>query len=354
MYNLENISIEKDDLKKAVLNARAFNPLYVKIKINYGCNLKCQMCKHWRETRELPITMERFKETISELAELGCLKIHFSGGEPLLRPQLPDLVAHATSLGLRVTLTTNGTLIDKEKAKTFIKAGLRGVNISIDSPLRKIHEKVRGADGSFKLTTKAVELFHKYAGKGKLTVRINTVVSRENYFSLATLPELAHQLGANGINLIPVDHHCGEHLSMRKKDIALFNEEIAPYIEKRAQELGVNIADEDAFPFGKNESEVRLGRAGRYAFGYYSKHPCYAPWTHSLIDFNGLVYVCCMTREQIPPLGDLRKQSFKEIWEGAAYQAVRLKMHPPSLKPCQRCDDFIVENKKIWETIGPY
>ena len=114
MYSLETLSDEKDDLQKAVLNARAFKPLYVKIKINYGCNLKCQMCKHWRETRESPIAMQRFKETISELAELGCKKVHFSGGEPLLRPQLPDLVAHATSLGLRVTLTTNGTLIAKE------------------------------------------------------------------------------------------------------------------------------------------------------------------------------------------------------------------------------------------------
>jgi hypothetical protein len=54
-----------------------------------------------------------------------------------------------------------------------------------------------------------------------LTVRINTVVSRENYFSLATLPELAHQLGADGINLIPVDDHCGEHLSMRKERYCL-------------------------------------------------------------------------------------------------------------------------------------
>ncbi|MFN8412429.1 MAG: radical SAM protein [Anaerolineales bacterium] len=354
MYSLETISNEKDDFQKAVLNARAFKPLYVKIKVNYGCNLKCEMCKHWRETREAPISMDRFKQTLTELAELGTKKIHFSGGEPLLRPQLPELVAHATELGMRVTMTTNGTLVTKEKAKAFIEAGLRGVNISIDSPIRKIHEKVRGVEGSFKLTTKAVSLFNKYAHKGKLTVRINTVVSRDNYFSLATLPDLAHELGANGINLIPVDDHCGEHLSMRKKDIALFNEEIAPQIEKRAHELGINIADEDAFPFGRDESEVRLGRAGRYAFGYYSKHPCYAPWTHSLIDFNGFVYVCCMTREQIPPLGDLKKQTFKEIWEGGAYQAIRQKMHPPSLKPCQRCDDFIDENKKIWEMVGPY
>ena len=354
MYDLDQIAIEKEEIRAAVLHARAYRPIYVKIKVNYGCNLKCEMCKHWRETHEPPISMDRFKEVISELAELGCKKIHFSGGEPMLRPGLPDLVEHATSLGIRVTMTTNGTLIDKVKARRLIEAGLRGVNISIDSPIRKMHEKIRGVDGSFKQTVKAVTLFNKYAHKGKITVRINTVVWRSNYQTLATLPELAHELGADGINLIPVDDHCGEHLSMRKKDIALFNSEIAPVIEQRAMELGINIADEDAYPFGRDSSEVRLGRAGRYAFGYYNKFPCYAPWTHSLIDFNGLVYVCCMTREQIKPLGDVRKQSFKEIWEGAAYRQIRLNMHPPALKPCQRCDDFIEENKKIWETIGPY
>jgi MoaA/NifB/PqqE/SkfB family radical SAM enzyme len=298
--------------------------------------------------------MDRFREVLSELAGLGCRKIHFSGGEPMLRPQLPDLMEHATQLGMRVTLTTNGTLIDKARAKRLIQAGLRGVNVSIDSPLRKMHEKIRGVEGSFKQTTRAVALFNRYSHKGKLTVRINTVVGRSNYETLATLPDLAHDLGADGINLIPVDDHCGEHLSMRKKDIALYNAEIAPAIEQRAQELGINIADEDAFPFGRDSSEVRLGRAGRYAFGYYNRFPCYAPWTHSLIDFNGLVYVCCMTREQIKPLGDIRTQSFTEIWEGAAYRQIRLNMHPPALKPCQRCDDFIVENRKIWETIGPY
>lgn len=354
MYKLDQIEADKDELLRAVLNARAYKPLYVKIKVNYGCNLKCEMCKHWRETRETPIPMERFREVISELAELGCQKIHFSGGEPMLRPQLPDLIEYATGLGIRVTLTTNGTLIDKVKAKRLVEAGLRGVNVSIDSPLRKMHEKIRGVEGSFKLTTRAVALFRRYAHKGKLTVRINTVVGRSNYETLATLPDLAHELGADGINLIPVDDHCGEHLSMRKKDIALFNAEIAPVIEERANQLGIGIADEDAYPFGRDDTDVRLGRAGRYAFGYYNKFPCYAPWTHSLVDFNGLVYVCCMTREQIQPLGDIRKQSLKEIWEGELYRRIRLNMHPPALKPCQRCDDFIEENRKIWEMIGPY
>jgi radical SAM protein with 4Fe4S-binding SPASM domain len=354
MFNSEEIQAQKEEMKQAVLHARPFKPLYVKLKVFYGCNLKCEMCNHWRETRESPVSANRFKEVLRELAELGTKKIHISGGEPMLRPQVPELVEQASTLGIRVTMTTNGTLIDKVKAKRLVEGGLRGVNISIDSPLRKMHEKIRGVEGSFKATTKAVELFRRYQHKGKLTIRINTVVSRTNYQTLETLPDLAHELGADGINLIAVDDHCGEILSMRKKDIATFNAEIAPKIAERALALGLIVSDEDAFPFGRTDSEIRLGRAGRYAFGYYDKHPCYAPWTHSLIDFNGNVYVCCMTRERIPPLGNIRNQSFKEIWEGAAYRQVRLKMHPPALAACRRCDDFIEQNKNIWETIGPY
>jgi radical SAM protein with 4Fe4S-binding SPASM domain len=354
MYNPEEIEGRKDQLREAVLQARPFLPLYVKMKVFYGCNLKCEMCNHWRETREPPVSAGRFMEVIAELAEMGTRKIHISGGEPLLRPQVPELVELASALGIRVTMTTNGTLVDKATAKRLVEGGLRGVNISIDSPDRRMHEKIRGVEGAFKATRKAVGYFRRYKHKGKLSIRINTVVSRTNYQTLESLPDLAHELGADGINLIPVDDHCGEILSLRKKDIALFNHEIAPRIAERALALGLIVSDEEAFPFGRSESEVRLGRAGRYALGYYDKHPCYAPWTHSLIDFNGNVYVCCMTRERMPALGNLRDQSFREIWESAAYQRIRLNMHPPALSPCRRCDDFIGENKKIWEMIGPY
>jgi len=220
MYNVDEVEANKDEMRKAVLKARPFKPLYVKMKVFYGCNLKCEMCNHWRDTREPPVSAERFKEVIYELGEMGTKKIHISGGEPMLCLQISDFVELASSLGIKVTMTTNGTLVDKVKAKRLVEGGLRGVNISIDSPIRKMHEKIRGVEGSFKMTAKAVGLFQRYKYKGKLTIRINTVVSRTNYQTLATLPDLAHELGADGINLIPVDDHCGEILSMIQRSLS--------------------------------------------------------------------------------------------------------------------------------------
>src|SRR5258706_10720598 len=205
------------------------------------------MCNHWRESRESTVSAARLNAVNSELAGLGTKKIYISGGEPMLRQQIPEFVEAASSLDIKVTMTTNGTLVTKEIDKRLVEGGLRGVNISIDSPIRKMHEKIRSVEGAFKATLKAVELFRRYQHKGKLTIRINTVVSRTNYQTLKTLPDLAHELGADGINLIPVDDHCGEILSMRKKDIALFNEQIGPKIAQRTLTLGLIIAAEDAF-----------------------------------------------------------------------------------------------------------
>lgn len=349
MYGFDQVAADPEPFRAAVAARTAYKPLYVKVKLNYGCNLKCEMCKHWRETREAPLPIARFRAALTELAALGCLKIHFSGGEPLLRPQVPALTAHATALGMRVNMTTNGTLVDKDLARRLIESGLRAVNVSLDSPDRHVHDQVRGEKGAWKKTTRAIEYLRRYAHKGKLEIRLNTVVSRTNYAGLAALPDLAAGLGVDGLNLIPVDDHCGEHLSLRKRDLEHYNAAVAPALAERALSLGLMRTEREAYPFGHSPADLARARHGRYALGWYDAHPCFAPWTHSLIDFNGQVFVCCMTRDQIPPLGNLRTQSFTEIWEGPGYARIRQLMDPPALPMCRRCDDFLTENKRWLE-----
>jgi len=152
---------------RAVAGRAAYRPAYVKVKLFFGCNLKCAMCNHWRENARAAALDRALPRSAAELAELGCRKIHFSGGEPLLRPHVPELVAHATRSGLRVTMTTNGTLVDKELAKRLAAAGLRGVNVSIDSPDRKLHDRIRGERGAWKKAAQAVRYFRRYATRGR-------------------------------------------------------------------------------------------------------------------------------------------------------------------------------------------
>ena len=351
MYALDEIPADMAAFRQAVAERQPYQPLYVKLKLMFACNLRCEMCNHWRETQPPPLSIERFKEILAELASLGCRKVHFSGGEPLLRPRVPELVEYATSLGLRATLTTNGTRVDKTLARQLIEAGLRSVNLSIDSPNRKVHDCMRGVDRAWKKACRAVGYFRRYAHKGKLTIRINTVVSRTNYASLAGLPEFAKELGADFINLIPVDGHCSQSLLLHRSQIQEFNALIAPQIAERGLALGLIQDESQAYPFGRSSTALKRARKGEYALGWYERHPCFAPWTHSLIDFNGHVYPCCMTRGRMPPVGDVSRESFSQVWNSEPYKVIRQQMLPPMLPACRRCDDFLHENRQLLEML---
>ena len=246
-------------------------------------------------------------------------------------------------------MTTNGTLVDKKLAKQLVKAGLRVVNISIDAPEHKTHDGIRGVEGSWKKTVRALEYFRRYSKKGRPIIRVNTVVSELNYRTLTGMPDFVHRHGADQLNLIAVDGFACEGLNLSKGHIQEFNSEVAPAIARRSLQLGLMGTPDQAYPFGQTPAQVKLARKGLYAFGWYQHNPCFVPWFHSLIDYNGLVYICCMTRERTPPLGDLKKSSFREVWQGEEYGQTRRKAQPLLPPYCARCDNFLLENRTLLE-----
>ncbi|MBR4741859.1 MAG: 12,18-didecarboxysiroheme deacetylase [Desulfovibrio sp.] len=115
------------------------------------CNLKCVHCyAHAQKlTGKDPIDTVQAKAMIADLADYGCPVMLFSGGEPLVREDLVDLAKFATQKGMRAVISTNGTLITKEKAKELKAVGLSYVGISLDG-LEEVHDHFRGVRGAFK------------------------------------------------------------------------------------------------------------------------------------------------------------------------------------------------------------
>jgi MoaA/NifB/PqqE/SkfB family radical SAM enzyme len=347
MYALDEIAAEAGRFREAFALGDGFRPLYVKIKLLYGCNLRCGMCNHWREARPRQLPTARLREILDELAAMGCRKVHFTGGEPALRPDLEDLVAHAAGLAIRPTLTTNGTLFTRARARRIVEAGLRGANVSIDSPDAATHESIRGVAGSFAEAVEGAKNLAKEARRGKLALAINTVVTRLNWATLAGLPRLCLRVGARALRLLPVDEHTGAALRPCAEDIARYNAEVAPLLARRGLEAGVFTSAEEAHPFGRGAGDAASSARGEYALGYYRGRPCYAPFTHALVDHEGRVFVCCMARGE-PLLGSLGEGSFRDAWDGPTWRGVRLAMKGGSkLPPCARCDDFLDENRRI-------
>lgn len=114
------------------------------------CNLKCVHCYAKAQDIEYKdeLTTQQGKELIDDLAEFGSPVILFSGGEPLMRKDLPELAEYARSRGMRAVISTNGTLIDEEMAKVLKRIGLSYVGISLDG-VRQTNDKFRGIPGAF-------------------------------------------------------------------------------------------------------------------------------------------------------------------------------------------------------------
>jgi radical SAM protein with 4Fe4S-binding SPASM domain len=334
--------------KKSVYESSPYKPLFVKIKLVRNCNLRCQMCNHWR-SKEASLDIDFFLRIVDELSTMGCKKIHLSGGEPLLYSDFFTLLQHIKKHGIKVTMTTNGTLITQEKAKLLDSSGLDGVNISIDSPCEAIHDKIRGIKGSFNRAVQGFQFLRKQMTDK--TMRLNMVVSADNYKTISDFPKFAHELGADSIGLIPLGVHTSDVSFFTKGQIEDYNNNIAKIALNEVKKYKLIIDKDDIFLFGNTENSMNDATLGEYGYNYYSKHRCYAIWTHALIDQQGRVSVCCNMKNQ-PIIGNLKEKTFKEIWTGNIYKRLREKEQLPISDICKQCALYKKKNRLMEKWIN--
>ena len=115
------------------------------------CNLSCQHCYSASNFEPAPTELSdtQAKEFISDIAKFGSPVLLFSGGEPLMRPGVLDLIRYAKSQGLRAVVSTNGTLISADLAQSLNQVGLSYAGISLDGATAEINDQFRGVDGAF-------------------------------------------------------------------------------------------------------------------------------------------------------------------------------------------------------------
>ena len=126
--------------------------------VTRACNLKCVHCyAHATEkSTEKELSTEQAKAVLDDLAQFGVPVVLFSGGEPLVRPDLPELADYAVNKGMRAVISTNGTLITKEKAAELKKIGLSYVGVSLDG-MEEVNDHFRKKKGAFKAAMSGIE-----------------------------------------------------------------------------------------------------------------------------------------------------------------------------------------------------
>lgn len=315
-------------------------PRLVFWELTKGCNLRCVHCRATAQELASPLDLPTTDalRIIEQIASYARPILILSGGEPLFRKDLFTLAAHATERGLLVALASNGTLITPEVAAKIRAAGIRRVAISFDGADAATHDRFRGLPGSFEAALRGLRAVQE-AG---ISTQINTTVARHNVEQLPRILEMALELGVDALHtflLVPVG--CGVNIAADQMVPARVYEKVLEWFYQREQEGAIELKATCAphyyrirkqrqvqerraaqtltnSPSGTLEADSRPRVAPAHPHG--SRHPqmgavtkgCLAGSAVCFISHQGEVYPC----GYLPVLaGDLRRQSFAEIWE---------------------------------------
>ncbi len=163
-------------------------------EVTRSCNLACKHCRGEAHPEPYPgeLSTAEAKALIDTFPQVGEPIIIFTGGDPMMRPDVYELIAYATAKGLRCVFSPNGTLITAETARKIREAGIQRCSISIDGADAKSHDDFRAVPGAFEASMRGIELL-KAEG---VEFQINTTVTRDNLQSFKRIFELCERIGA--------------------------------------------------------------------------------------------------------------------------------------------------------------
>jgi MoaA/NifB/PqqE/SkfB family radical SAM enzyme len=262
--------------KYAYLYAKRM-PVLVHFEVTTRCNARCNFCDYWKTS---PAAKERELKSFAEAARFfNPLMITFTGGEPLLRRDLEELVAAvARAVRLKyVTVITHGGMLTPERALSLWHAGINQFNISLDF-LDERHDRARGIPG---LTAKILSTIPKMRERGIDGIRFNTVIKDVNLDQLVPIVHLARELGVGVSFSCYTDMKNGnaEYL-VRHEQLRQLDEVIRELLEFKRRHRGVITS-----------SDYYLRQVPRYFRGEM-REPCLSGLRTIHVDPTGQVRRC--------------------------------------------------------------
>lgn len=287
-----------------------------------ACNLSCPHC--YRDaSKALPdeLTTSEAKTMLQQISEAGFKIMIFSGGEPLLRYDIFELVEHAKGLGLRPVFGTNGTLLNRETVKRLKESGVAAMGISLDSTDAEKHDRFRGVSGGF---DKTIEGMGNCREAG-LRFQIHTTVMDWNYDEIGKITDFAIESGATAHHiffLVPTGRaaHLASGIMKAEK-----YEELLDRIMERQSEVPIELKPTCAPQFMRIARQKGLKM--RFTRG------CIAGIAYCLIGPTGNVQPCAYLDMN---LGNVREIPFTEIWQNnEVFEKLRTMEYSGA---CGRCD----------------
>jgi radical SAM protein with 4Fe4S-binding SPASM domain len=295
-------------------------PLRMDLALTFRCQNNCIHCYAGgpHETDEL--STDQWKRVIDKLHSIGVFILTFTGGEPTLREDLPELLLYAENRGAVTGLITNGRrLKDKSYAEQLEKAGLDFVQVTLESHKPQIHDKMTATKGSWKETLAGI----KNALQTKVYVTTNTTLSKYNASEFLQTMDFIKELGvgAFGCNSLIYSGKAGEISKEFASPLETLNE-LLPKIRDKANQLGLRFLWYTPTQYCRLDP-VKLG------LGVKS---CTAANVNMCVGPNGDVYPC---QSYFESLGNLLKDDWPKIWNNPLSVKLRKREYvEPKCKDC--------------------
>jgi pyrroloquinoline quinone biosynthesis protein E len=298
-------------------------PLAAMGEMTHRCPLQCPYCSNpvalARASDEL--STDEWKQVLDELASLGVLQFHFSGGEPLVRKDIVELVAHATRAGLYTNLITSAVLLDETRMTALAEAGLNHVQISIQGAEPASADRIAGFQGGHAKKLAAARLVRD-AG---IPLTVNAVMHRQNLDQLADIVELSLAMDASRLEVAHVQYY-GWALKNRAALIPTPAQldEATRFVEEARARLKGRLVIDYVIP------------------DYYAERPkkCMGGWAQSFLILSPAGKVLpCHAAESLTGLSfdSVREGSIEAIWRGSP--ALNLYRGTDWMaEPCRSCE----------------
>jgi radical SAM protein with 4Fe4S-binding SPASM domain len=301
-------------------------PINADIFVSSRCNLHCLGCRYHgpglapsavSKRLNHDISFDIFEKLLAELKVMGTHSIIFTGdGEPLCHPRLPDMVALAKELGFHVTLITNGTLLDDLTIQALIESHLDILHVSLwASSAEEYQRQYPGADpDSFRKVTEAmmkVVRHRKTQNTLHPLLKLHHPINRHNCENINRIADLGLSIGCDLLVLAPLLTFGGlvsEHALSSEQERTFYG--LLSQLRTKLRHTPVKHTIDHTI------LRYRLGEA------VWKQVRCYAGWFYTQIGTDGRVFPCSRS---IRPMGDLHKDTFRDIWNGPAYRAFRMQ-----------------------------
>jgi MoaA/NifB/PqqE/SkfB family radical SAM enzyme len=298
------------------------NPVSICARMTMRCNSRCVHCNIWKKNFGPELETDQWLRALDNLrAWLGAFEMVFTGGEALLRPDMPLLLEHAVALGIRAELLSNGICMDEQKAIAVAATGIDQITISLDGISPSVHDAFRGKSGFHDKTMSAINALNSARRKREMPLRIllKTVISANNLHELVPIAVWAKEQGLE-VQFQPIEQNYEEDLDpawyhaspLWIKDLDLLCETINTLRQQRAQGAAIANSDDDFLRYIEyfKRPDAMMAIIQAHCSENYSSH-CPMAVGDFNISSNGDVRMCFL----MEPIGNIALKKPETIWK---------------------------------------